>query len=319
MKRSTLGTIALLLTIGAGVVIVLIGNRIVQKRAEKARQFSFPDTGAIVAISLVEKHGDTIFRRIDLRRSQGTWYIGDTLEAFTQPVKTLLHTLSAQMPRAPVAPPAIRNVLQFLRDHRIEVSLYFQDGKKEVFYVGGPTPDQKASYMLRPGSDQPYEVFLPGLEGYVTSRYYPDIGVWQPNLIFDARIADLQAIQLDFYGAPLRSWRLECSMRGEPWRLSTGEPIDSFEVAQYLLAYAGKFYADELISPDSLKGLSPLAEMRVFLWSGKTYHWIVYPHPTSTLHYYVRLLHSPYFTYVISKYALDRLLYDRQNFLRKTT
>lgn len=310
-------SVGLLLVLLLAIGVVIWGGRIAQKRAEDEKRFAFPDTGAIVEIHLVEKHGDTVYRRIDLRRTPKGWLIGDTLEAFVQPVQTLLKTLAGQTPRAPVAQTAVRNVLNFIREHRVEVKLRFRDGREEAFYVGGPTPDQMASYMIRVGSDQPYEVFLPGLEGYVTSRYYADLSVWQPNEVFSARSGDLQAIQLDYHGDPERSWRLERSQAGAPWRLATGEPIDSFAVAEYLMAFTGPFYADELGRADSLIGLSPIAEAQLFLWNGKKYHWTVYPHSSSPLHYYLRLWHSPYFVYIISRHTMDRLLYERKQFIGK--
>ncbi|MCX7606392.1 MAG: DUF4340 domain-containing protein [Bacteroidia bacterium] len=317
MSRNYWATIGLLLVLLVGIGVVVWGNHIVSQRNEAARRFSFSDTAAIQGITLIEKHGDTVYRRLDMRRTSKGWRIGDTLEVFEQPLQILLKTVAGQVPRAPVPSSALRNVLRFLKEHRIEVELSFQDGRVERFYVGGPTPDQRASYMLRPGSDQPYEVFLPGFEGYLTSRYYPDMGVWQPNLVFDVRIRDLQAVQVDFWGDPGNSWRLERSMPMEKWRLATGEPVDSAQVDAYLLVYAGRFYADELVSSDSLAGLSPLAEVQLMLWSGKRYHWLVYPHRSSPLHYYVRLLHSPYFTYAVSRYAIDRLLYRRVQFVSR--
>ncbi|MEN3041160.1 MAG: hypothetical protein ABDH66_06450 [Bacteroidia bacterium] len=304
----------LLIAIG----VVIWGGQIAARRAEAEKRFAFPDTGAIVEIHLIEKHADTIFRRVDLRRTPKGWLIGDTLTAFEQPVQTLLQTLAGQTPRGPVPQSALKNVLSFLREHRIEVTLRFRDGRTEEFYVGGPTPDQFATYMLRPGSGQPYEVFLPGLQGYLTSRYYPDLSVWQSNMIFDARVADLHAIQVDYIGEPDKSWRLERSQPDAPWRLATEEPTDSFAVAQYLMAYSGPFYADDLGSLDSLKGLWPIADVQLFPWQGKKFHWSVYPHSSSPLHYYVRLWHSPYFVYIISKHSLDRLLYRREQFLKRS-
>lgn len=315
--KSSLATAGLLVVLLSAIGVVIWGSQIAQRRAEAERTFTFPDTGGIVAISLIEKHADTVFRRIDLRRTAGTWTIADTLEAFMQPVQTLLRTLTLQTVRAAVAPPAVRNVLGFLKDHRVEVTLQWKDGREERFLVGGPTPDQRASYMLRPGSDQPYEVFIPGFEGYVTSRYYPDLSTWQPNIVFTAKAAELRAVQVDFYGEPEESWRLERPLPGSPWRLATEEPLDSARVADYLLAYTGPFHADELANPDSLAGLAPFAEVRLFLWSDKAYHFTVYPHSSSPIHYYLKLHHSPYFSYVIGRYTLDRLLYRRRELLSR--
>lgn len=148
--RVSWASIGLLVVLLIAIGVVIWGGQIAARRAEAEKRFAFPDTGAIVEIHLIEKHADTIFRRVDLRRTPKGWLIGDTLTAFEQPVQTLLQTLAGQTPRGPVPQSALKNVLSFLREHRIEVTLRFRDGRTEEFYVGGPTPDQFATYMLRP-------------------------------------------------------------------------------------------------------------------------------------------------------------------------
>jgi len=317
MRNTVWASVGLFVVVVGGIGVVVWGTRWLEARRAREHTFTFPDTQAIVEIQLVELHADTVARRLNLKRTPRGWLIGDTLEAFLQPVRTLLKTLAGQQPRAPVAESAKANVLRFLKEHRIEVTLLFADGRRERFYVGGPTPDQGASYMLREGFDQPYEVFLPGHTGYLTTRYYPDLDAWQENVLFTARVADLQALQLDYAGDPAESWRLERPRYDAAWTLATGEPLDSLAVAEYLLAYTGKFLADGLASPDSLVGLQPFAELRLFPWKGKPFHLVLYPHSNSPLHYYVKLLHSPYFVHVISRYQMDRLLYRRSQFVRK--
>ncbi|MCS6789470.1 MAG: DUF4340 domain-containing protein [Bacteroidia bacterium] len=316
-KGTPWATIGLVVVLLAAITAVIWGSRIANQRAEAERNFAFPDTANIVEIHLVEKHADTILRRIDLYRRPKGWIIADTLEVFDQPLQTLLYTLAKQKARAAVPSTALRNVLKFLQEHRIEVTLVFRDGRHEVFFVGGPTPDEKASYMIKPGQTQPYEVYLPGLEGYITTRYYADIGVWQPNKIFEARMADIRSIQIDYAGEPGESWHLERPQPESAWQLSSGEPLDSLRVAEYLSGFTGPFYADDWVHPDSLIGAAPLAEVALKLYSGKNYRWTVYKHTTSPIHYYIRLWHSPYFTYTISSYRLDGFLYRRRQFIRQ--
>lgn len=304
-----------------GVALLAIGglywvDQYMRYREAEAKRFSARDTAAIVRIDLVEKHADTVYAQLYLVRREGRWWVNDTLEAFADPLRRLMKVLAGQTPRAPVAPTALQNILRFIKDHRIEVTVHYADGKREEFYVGGPTPDQRASYMLKVGADQPYEVFLPGLEGYLTPYYRPDLSTWQENLVFQAVSADLQRISLTYFDDPAKTWTLQRPQPEAPWQLLPEGIPDSLRIAEYLLHYTGKFSADELAPPDSLSGLLPLYELSLQTFSQQRFQVTIYPHRSSPLHYYLRIHHRPYFTYTISRSRMDTYVVPRSYFLR---
>lgn len=294
-----------------------IAERYRAHQEAEAQRFAIADTNAIVRIDLVEKHSDTVYRQLFLVRKNGGWRVNDTLPALEQTVHNLLKVLKSQMARAPVAASAQRNILRFLKSDRIEVTLTFKDGSRETFYVGGPTPDQRASYMLKLGYDQPYEVFMPGLEGYLTPYYVPNLLAWHKAILFEVRSADLASVSLAYLGSPEKSWTLERRAPTDAWRLATGEAIDSLRVADYLLHYTGRLLGQELAHPDSLQGLLPTYELILQTFEPQKFHLVVYPHPSSSFHYYVRLLHSPYFTYYVERSLLDPLFVPRTHFWQK--
>ena len=285
-------------------------------REAEAKRFQARDTAAITRIELVETHADTVYRRLFLVRRNGQWWVNDSLEAFIDPVQRLLRVLAGQTPRSPVAQTALTNTLRFLKEHRIEVTIHYADGQKDAFFVGGPTPDQRASYMLKVGADQPYEIFFPGFEGYLTPYYIPDLSVWQENPVFQVSVTDLQRLSLTYYDDPTKSWVLERPQPTAPWQLIPDGLPDSLHLAEYLLIYSGKLLADEITPPDSLSGLLPLYELSLSTFSQKRYQVTIYPHRSSPLHYYLRLHHSPYFTYTITRSQMDPYLVPRSYLLR---
>ncbi len=313
MKQGTAALLLGLIIIGVASGLYLAERYRTYQEAEGQR-FAIADTGAIVRIDLVEKHGDTLYRRLFLVRKGQSWRVNDTLPALEQTVHNLLKVLRSQVARAPVSASAQRNVLRFLARDRIEVTLTFRDGTQETFYVGGPTPDQRASYMIKLGYDQPYEVFMPGLEGYLTPYYVPNLSAWHEAILLEVRPVDLAKISLAYLGSPDKSWTLERSQPMAAWRLATGEPIDSLQLADYLLHYTGRLLAQDLVLPDSLQGLNPAYELIIQTFEPRQFHLVIYPHPSSPFHYYVRLLHSPYFTYYVERILLDRFLVPREYF-----
>ena len=305
-----------------GVILIAIGglywaDRYRAYREAEARRFHARDTAAIVRIDLVEKHADTIYRHLYLIRRNGTWWVNDSLEAFIDPVQRLLRVLAAQTPRSPVPQTALTNTFRFLKEHRIEVKIHYADGETDAFFVGGPTPDQRAAYMLKPGADQPYEVFLPGFEGYLTPYYVPDLSTWQENPVFQVTAADLQRLSLTYYEDPTKSWVLERPQPTASWQLLPDATPDSLSLTEYLLHYSGKLTADEITPPDSLTGLLPLYELSLSTFSQKRFQVSIYPHRSSPLHYYLKLHHSPSFTYTISRSRMDAYLVPRGYFLQR--
>ncbi len=303
------------------VIVVAIGglywaDRYRAHHEAESKRFHARDTATLFRIDLVEKHADTIYRQLYLVRREGRWWVNDTLEAFVDPVQRFLRIVAGQIPRSPIPQSARTNILRFLKEHRIEVTLQYADGSREAFFVGGPTPDQRASYMLKAGHDQPYEVFFPGFEGYLTPYYIPDLSTWQENLVFRVSAIDLERVSLIYHEDPAKSWTLERPRPDSSWRLMPSDTPDSLRLTEYLLSYNGPLSADEIVPPDSLIGLLPLYELSLRTFSQKRFQISIYPHRSSPLHYYLRLHHSPYFTYVIGRSRMDLYLVPRSYFLR---
>jgi hypothetical protein len=128
--------------------------------------------------------------------------------------------------------------------------------------------------------------------------------------------ADLRSLSLTYYDDPSKSWTLQHAEPEAPWQLLPDQSPDSLRLAEYLLAYTGKLTADEIAPPDSLTGLLPLYELALQTFSQKQFRVTIYPHRSSPLHYYLRLHHSPYFTYTIGRSRMDIYLVPRSHFLR---
>jgi hypothetical protein len=89
-----------------GVALLAIGglywvDQYMRYREAEAKRFSARDTAAIVRIDLVEKHADTVYAQLYLVRREGRWWVNDTLEAFTDPLRPPDESFSWANPSRP--------------------------------------------------------------------------------------------------------------------------------------------------------------------------------------------------------------------------
>lgn len=292
-------TLALLALYGLG--------RYYTHRQTAGMDFAIRDTGAIRQIILAEYREGKLYQKTYLTRKKNGWWVNDSLPAMQAQIEILLKTLYFQTGRGIVHPKAQKNVLAHLNRYRIEVTVEMQKGKSYRFWVGGAAPDAKANYILRVGSNEPYELFWPGFEGYLTTRYYADPHIWQENILFNARAEDL--VEVEVWRADenqtWRAWRLAGS---HTWQMEPGGTVDSLRWAGYLLAFTGKFMAEDFIAADSLVGKKLYARLRLLTRQNQTYEVEIYDWPVMPTQYLGRLRHSPYETVTIDRYAIERII-----------
>jgi hypothetical protein len=118
-----------------------------------------------------------------------------------------------------------------------------------AYQVGPQTKDLQGTVMRMLG-DTPFwcpaqaqVVHIPGLQGYLNSRYTLDFELWRENLLFEARPEMLSSIQVSYRKEPKQSFSL--LKEGENWALEGIESrVDSQALADYLGLFEGKVYAE---------------------------------------------------------------------------
>ncbi len=170
---------------GTFLVVLLAGLAWWQMSAngkEKIREelvLNIPDTSQISRINILDRNGE----RTTLARDGKRWLVNE-MEARQDAVDNLLATLHNQRVSALVPKAALNNVVKDLGSNGIRFDV---KGKKDEsimsFYVGGVTPDERGTFMLREGSEWPVIVNIPGFEGGLRSRYIMSIRDWRSRQI----------------------------------------------------------------------------------------------------------------------------------------
>lgn len=195
------------------------------------------DTASIHQIDILDRSG----QKIVLSRHHNKWQVNNQ-PARAHAINNLLKTLYDQRVSALVPKTALDNVVKDLAGNSARINVKDQSGKSMmVFYIGGVTPDERGTFMMREGSEWPVIVNIPGFEGSLRSRYIMPILDWKSRQIVQP-VRNLKSLQLEY---PTRQEHsLMLSRSGEAYYVrplgnSTGSPIS---VHKYLV----EAYVDQI-------------------------------------------------------------------------
>lgn len=152
------------------------------------------DTSKVATIKILDREGD----RIHLYKQNKTWYLNDHIPARRHAVTNLLKTLHDQRVSALIPSAAKENVVKDLAGNSVRIALEDKNGKDIMtFYVGGVTPDERGTFMLKEGSEWPVIVGIPGFEGSLRNRYIMSELEWQSRKLVP-HLKNFREIQLDY-------------------------------------------------------------------------------------------------------------------------
>ncbi len=181
------------------------------------RAFAVEDTASIHKIFLADRLGHTTTLE---RQGQG-WLYNAKYPANMNVVENLLDVI--QRVKMQFKPPnaAVPNLVKSLATEGIKVEIYNrQDELMKAYYIGGSTPDERGTYILVEGAEQPYVASIPGWTGNIRFRYNLLGDDWRDKAIFRTSAEDIQSISINY---PLQ--------RSESFKLT--REGDGFELRPY--------------------------------------------------------------------------------------
>jgi hypothetical protein len=145
-----------------------------------------------------------------LERADGYWIYNGTHKARASVVGPLLQAI--EKVRIKYKPPqaAVENMVSVLATHGIKVELYDkQENKIKAYYVGGSTSDERGTFMIMEGAEQPYVVELPAWEGNLSVRFKRKGDEWRSKLLFEEEVENIQSVSVEYPKQRQKSFVLE--------------------------------------------------------------------------------------------------------------
>lgn len=209
---------------------------------ETLRDFAVADTSSINKIFLADKSGNTITLE---RKSPGAWTVNGKYNARMDAVQTLLYTIKKIDVKEPIGKNAMDNVIKRLSAKAVRCEIYQNNKLTKAYYVGTDTPDQTGTYMIlidpetmRP-SEKPFITYIPGFEGYLTTRYFTEEKGWRDRTAIHYIPNEIKSVRLEVPFNP--QFGYELSIKGnneyEIRMIATNQVlnnVDPLAVKQYL-------------------------------------------------------------------------------------
>lgn len=235
-KNRLLLVLLVLLGILAGVLFFTKKLGTIQ---HELKDFAIQDSASVDKIFLADKAG----KSVKLTRTGNGWLVNDSFPARQEAINTILLTMLRLQVKNPVAKAARSTVIKNMAAQGTKVEIYVKGELNKTYYVGGATQDQLGTFMLIENSTTPFVMFLPGMNGYLTTRYFTDAMQWKTRTIFKYAPEEIASVSVVYVDSADQSYSIDCTTR----LLSQAGPIkhtipslyiDSLALRAYLMGFS---------------------------------------------------------------------------------
>lgn len=233
------------------------------------RAFAFPeDQMGMVTIKQVDKPLKTF-----TRGDGGIWYLNNKYKVsqFTIPqiTKTLANITIQNIPSKNES----KTILNEMDAVGLQIKIYDLDMKEvRSFKIGTESYDESGTAFLMDGANQPYNMFLKGLNGDVRTRFTQKIDRYRDREMFQYKSEDIREVSVKYHKDQKSSFKLTSD--GSDFDVvplsQFLEPVDKTVSADRVKAYLGGFsriYAEDFdnenVRLDSIRALVPFATVTV--------------------------------------------------------
>lgn len=182
---------------------------------ETLRDFAVSDTASINKIFLADKNGNSI----TLERKIGSpWTVNGKYGVRPDAIQTLLNTIKKIDVKEPIGKNAQDNVIKRLAAKAVKCEIYQNNKLTKAYYVGTETPDLTGTYMIlidletmKP-SAKAFVTYIPGFEGYLTTRYFVEERGWRDRTVFQYIPNGIKSVKVEAPSSP--EYNYELSVKG---------------------------------------------------------------------------------------------------------
>lgn len=240
--------LALVLFLAAGWFFLQSGTSQTAKGTHlvEDRDFKVSEPESISKIFLADRRGN----QTTLEKKEDIWMVNGDYPANENAIKNILDAVGRIEMQFIPAKAAVPNIVKSLATEGILVELFGPNGKKvRGYYIGGATSDERGTYAIMEGADQPYVVHLPGWVGNIRFRFNLVGEDWRSKRLFATPVEDIARLSIEYPTQRNRSFIL--TPAGENYEVApfyeTDQPVrlsPRSRVERYLYQYE-KLYISE--------------------------------------------------------------------------
>lgn len=267
------------------IMLVLVSNREDGDSSfeEYEGNFKISNVDEVGRIFIANRDGSTV----DLKRKADHWTVNDSFIARQTMINTLLETVSKLEIRYIPARAAIPNITKTLAVYGIKVEIYTRQGSElKTYYVGGATQDERGTFMIKEGSEQPFAIHLPTMDGGLRARFEPRVRDWRDRHFLQIKPEEIEMVKVNYPRRRHASFVLK--RNGSSYEISALYPDTPEKSGEFRKAAADNFMRDltnvacesfenDYPKKDSIRALLPWSEYQLTLRGGDSIGFSLYP------------------------------------------
>lgn len=204
-----------------------------------------------------------------LERAEKGWTVNGKHPARQAHIDVLLNTLKRMEARNAVPVAARENVYKNMITSGTEVNVYDGNEMIKTIYIGGQPTDQIGTYMMLKNSTTAHVVYIPGFQGFLSTRFFANELDWRNHNIYSVDNIDLAAVEINYPENKKNSFRIEQTdqiiLKDEKGNVV---PANEMAVQQYVSFFRNVNFeaflnGKLLVNIDSIRNSTPLFELSV--------------------------------------------------------
>ncbi len=205
MKKSNLillSILALLGSIGAWYVVTKEDSNL----EGYDFHFAVKDTADISKIFIADRTGKSVTLT---RKNSIEWLVGGKYEVQADMIHTLLETINQVDMKMRLPRQAVAEVVKDMATEGIKVEIYGKNGiALRKYYVGGTTSDDRGTFMMMEGSNEPYVMHIAGFQGMLRPRFITDEQDWRDRFAFKLKPEDIKFVSVEYPNQKSSSFKI---------------------------------------------------------------------------------------------------------------
>ncbi|MEM1327382.1 MAG: DUF4340 domain-containing protein [Bacteroidota bacterium] len=217
------------------------------------RKFKVEDAESIHKVFIAKRSGETV----TLERKGDHWTYNGEFRASPSAITNVMRAVTEVQMRFKPPSAAVPNMVNNLASQGIKVELYNAQGEQlKSYYVGGATPDERGTYMIMEGSEQPYVVHIPTWGGNLRFRFTLTGDDWRDKTVFRTPMEEIQSISVEYPKQQNNSFKL--NVQGSRYELAPFYDFSNLPTQKVNRSMAEAYLAEyEQIGAETFKNKYP--------------------------------------------------------------
>lgn len=206
MNIKTLAPLILIILLG-GIAFFFINS-------DSKKQSSNPDQDWVMHVEDIDDiHrifiADRKGGKADVVRHGKKWTINNKYPANPYVLSNVLDAINRIRLKNRPAAAAIPHMVKTLSTTSRKVEVYGKNNKLlKSFYVGGATPDERGTFMIMEGSNNPYVMHIPMNEVSLKHRFFTEEIKWRDKAVFDLDPNDIVGVSIEYPKRKSKSFKI---------------------------------------------------------------------------------------------------------------